>query len=317
MKTILLLGGFGFIGTNILKYSEQLGSKYKIIVFDRFNKHLAGIEFPNLEKVYSGDFSDEYLIEKIFKENQIDIVLHSISASVPSTSIDNIFDLQFNVIPTIKLLDLMCRYKVLNLVFISSGGAVYGDLSNESTGHVEENILYPKSAYGISKLTIEKFLHLYSQLYGINSLVLRLSNPYGPYHFSDKQGVINIAVKKAINNVEFEIWGTGKGRKDYIYVEDFCRIFFKLIDKDLPSYTVLNIGSGERLSVENILQSIKESYVPDFTWKMKSVNNLDVTSFKLNIDKLMAILGDFSFVSFEEGLKLTYQWYNNWINKSK
>lgn len=310
MKTILVLGGFGFIGTNILKYSESLRHKYKMIVFDRFQKHFADINFTNIYKVYSGDFSDEYLIDKIFKENKIDMVIHSISASVPSSSIDNVFDLQFNVIPTIKLLDIMYAYGVKDLVFISSGGAVYGERSISEKGHQENEILYPKSAYGISKLTIEKYLYLYSLRYNINSLVLRLSNPYGPYHYSQKQGVINIALERAIKSEKFELWGTGEGKKDYIYVEDFCRIIFKLIGLPLPKYTILNVGSGEQISVIDILQTIKEQYANDFCWKTVDVNNLDVSSFELNLDELLSLIGDYSFISFRDGLKLTYQWYS-------
>ena len=280
MKTILVLGGFGFIGTNILKYSETISSNYRMIVFDRFQKHSANITFTNIYKVYSGDFSDEFLINKIFEENKIDIVLHSISASVPSSSNDNIFDLQFNVIPTIKLLDIMHSYAVRNIVFISSGGAVYGDKQMGLNGYNEDDTLYPKSAYGISKLAIEKYLYLYSVRYNINSLVLRLSNPYGPYHYSQKQGVINIALERALAAHVFELWGNGEGKKDYIYIYDFCKIFFKLVEASLPSYCVLNIGSGELVSVKEILHEIKSSYVKDFNWKQVALNNLDVSYYE-------------------------------------
>ena len=161
MKNILVLGGFGFIGTNIMKYVENTVNKYRFIVFDRFSKHLGGVLFKNISSVYSGDFSDEYVLNKIFDENKIDIVVHSISASVPATSVDNVFDLQFNVIPTIRLLDIMRKNEVKNIVFISSGGAVYGDIFCQG-GHKENDVLFPKSAYGLSKLTIEKYLYLYS-----------------------------------------------------------------------------------------------------------------------------------------------------------
>ena len=105
MKTILLLGGFGFIGTNIMKYAET-HSDAKFIVFDRFPSHMDNIHFENIDKVYTGDFSDKYLLDSIFAENHIDIVLHSLSSSVPSSSVDNVFDLQSNVIPTINLFDI-------------------------------------------------------------------------------------------------------------------------------------------------------------------------------------------------------------------
>lgn len=308
---ILLLGGFGFIGTNILKYAEMLSSDYRMIVFDRFPNHLDNIRFSRVDKVYAGDFSDEYLLNKIFTENQIDVVLHSLSASVPSSSVDNIFDLKFNVIPTITLLNVMKNHDVKNIVFISSGGAVYGDNTVKGDGHSEEDVLFPKSAYGVSKLVIEKYLYLYSTLYGFNVLVTRLSNPYGPYHYSKKQGVINIALEKAMNGEVLEIWGDGNGNKDYIYIDDFSKILFLLLKRGFEPYCVLNIGSGELLSVNKIAETIKSQYYPQFEYKHINVNNLDVSSFRLDLQKLNGIIGYFDFTTFKKGLSLTKKWYDS------
>lgn len=306
---ILLLGGFGFIGTNILKYVETLNSDYRMIVFDRFPNHLDNIRFSRVDKVYAGDFSDEYLLNKIFTENQIDVVLHSLSASVPSSSVDNIFDLKFNVIPTITLLNVMKAHDVKNVVFISSGGAVYGDNIVKGDGHSEGDVLFPKSAYGVSKLVIEKYLYLYSTLYGFKVLIARLSNPYGPYHYSQKQGVVNIALEKALKGEKLEIWGDGDGKKDYIFISDFCKILFILIEKAAYQYEVLNIGSGALLSVNEIANIIKNKVMNTFEWEHRQINNLDVSSFKLDLSKLHSILGDFDYTSFDNGLDLTYEWY--------
>lgn len=308
---ILLLGGFGFIGTNILKFVESLNADYRMIVFDRFPNHLDNITFSCLDKVYAGDFSDEYLLNKIFTENHIDVVLHSLSASVPSSSVDNIFDLKFNVIPTITLLNVMKAHDVKNIVFISSGGAVYGDNTVGRDGHSEEDVLFPKSAYGVSKLVIEKYLYLYSTLYDFKVLITRLSNPYGPYHYSQKQGVVNIALEKAMRGEKLEIWGDGNGKKDYIFITDFCKILFSLINKSTYQYDVLNIGSGELLSVNEIAETIKDKLVSTFEWDYRQLNNLDVSAFKLDLSKLHSILGHFNFTSFDKGLDLTYAWYRN------
>ena len=309
MKTLLLLGGFGFIGTNIMKFAEKFGQNYNFVVFDRFPSHMDGIQFENIVKVYTGDFSDKYLLNSIFSENQIDVVLHSLSSSVPSSSVDNVFDLQCNVIPTINLLDIMIKHNVKNLAFISSGGAIYGDVYMHKDGHCESDALYPKSAYGISKLTIEKYLFLYHELYGLNSYIFRLSNPYGPYHYSQKQGVVNIALEKALRGQTLEIWGDGKDCKDYIYIEDFCKILSKLIKDEFQGYHVLNVGSGTLLSVNQIVSTIRNKYVQSFKTQYIRTNSLDVKSFKLDLAKLSSLIGDFSFTSFEEGLDKTYSWY--------
>lgn len=310
---ILLLGGFGFIGTNILKFAETFSNDYSFIVFDRFPCHLDNIVFKKVENVYSGDFSDEYLLDKIFEENSIDIVFHSLSASVPSSSVDNIFDLKFNVIPTISLLNVMKKHNVKKIVFISSGGAVYGDNTVSDSGHCEKDVLFPKSAYGVSKLVIEKYLYLYSSLYEIDSLIVRLSNPYGPYHYSQKQGVINIAIEKAMKGETLEIWGDGNGRKDYIFIDDFSRLLFELVKGNVKGYTVVNLGSGQLMSVNDIAQSIKENYFDTFKWSYKLNNKLDVSSFKLNLNRLKQLIPGFVFTPFEDGLSKTIEWYKSRI----
>lgn len=314
-RNILLLGGFGFIGTNILKFAEKYARELRFIVFDRFPSHLDNVHFDNIVKVYSGDFSDKYLLETIFADNKIDIVFHSLSSSVPSSSVDNVFDLQCNVIPTINLLDIMIKHNVKNMAFISSGGAIYGDAYVDEEGHSENDVLYPKSAYGVSKLAIEKYLYLYKQLYGMNSYIFRLSNPYGPYHYSQKQGVVNIALEKALKGDILEIWGEGNDKKDYIYIEDFCRILFDLTKEEFNDYLVINIGSGMLLSVNQIAASIRDKYAKNFETKYIKTNSLDVKSFRLNTRKLLSLLGDFEFTSFEEGLKKTYDWYRERYGK--
>ena len=203
----------------------------------------------------------------------------------------------------------MKKHKVFNIVFISSGGAVYGDNTVQGDGHSEEDVLFPKSAYGVSKLAIEKYLYLYYTLYGFKVLIARLSNPYGPYHYSQKQGVVNIALEKALKGEKLEIWGDGNGKKDYIYITDFCKILFSLIERGEYKYEVLNIGSGTLLSVNEIAAAIKKNIASSFEWEYKQVNNLDVKSFKLNLNKLLGVLGDFTFTNFEEGLVSTREWY--------
>lgn len=310
MKTILLLGGFGFIGTNILGYIDRFAKdKYQVIVFDRLVNHPDHIRFDCVLKTYAGDFSDEYLLKCVFQDYSIDLVIHSLSASVPSSSKDNAFDLQYNVLPTISLLNTMTVYGVGNIVFISSGGAIYGDHYVDNNGHREDEVLFPKSAYGISKLIVEKYLYLYMVQYGMKSLILRLSNPYGPYHYSQKQGIINIALEAALYGRPFQVWGDGEGKKDYIYIDDFCKILMLLIEQEWKPYQVINVGSGNLLTVNQIVNSIK-TICPNFVWSYKNSNAFDVQDFRLNLS-LLQKSSDCSMTSLEEGLKKTMEWYES------
>lgn len=309
-KNILILGGFGFLGTNVMKYvDEHLRGQYCFIVFDKFDHHMGGVEFECIEKVYAGDFADKDLLERIFQENHVDIVLHSLSTTVPVDSSNARFDVESNLIPTLDLLGLMVKYGVKDIVYLSSGGAIYGTGAGK---HKESDEVFPVSSYGVVKLAIEKYLMQYAQLYGLQPLILRLSNPYGPYHYSMKQGVINIAMTKALKGEILEIWGDGNGGKDYIYVEDYAKILFELLrlkieDCRLQNGVVLNVASGQVLSVNEIAKAVKD-LVPLFQYVHKDAQKFDANHFELDTTKLMNLLPDFEFTSLETGLNKTYNW---------
>jgi UDP-glucose 4-epimerase len=306
MKTILLLGGFGFIGTNILKYLDSFQiNTYKVIVFDKSKSHPHNLQFNSIERTYNGNFSNVYDIEQIFKENKIDVVLHSLSTTVPAISSDIYYDINSNLVATIQLLELMVKYQVGNIIYISSGGAVYGDTCTNKKWN-EYDATYPISSYGIIKLIIEKYLYQYSYLYDIKSLVLRLSNPYGKYHYSMKQGIINIALRDALFSMPLSVWGDGCAEKDFIYVEDFCDILFKIVDLHY-TYLLVNIGSGQILSVNTILESIKK-LIPSFKWTYTKKSLTDINRFELDTTKLYSLIGDYNFTPFLIGLEKVIQW---------
>lgn len=305
MKTILLLGAYGFLGTNIIKHIDRnLTGQYRVITFDKFASHPAGVTFKSVVRSYAGDFADGNLMESIFAENRIDSVFHCISTTVPATAFNARYDIESNLIPTIGLLDIMIKHDVKDMVYISSGGAIYG--SSAYRKHRETDDVFPISSYGVVKLATEKYLMQYSELYDLRPLVLRLSNPYGPWHYSMKQGVCNIAIDKALKEESMQVWGNGTACKDYIFVEDFTDILFQLVQKGIHT-EVLNLGSGELKSVNDILASVK-GLVPGFTWDYTEASRLDVSRFELDTKKLTDIIGRYEFTPMDRGLELTHLW---------
>ena len=306
MKRILLLGGYGFIGSNLLKFiDEHLSSDYSVIVFDRYQVHPFGMSFKCVEKAYTGDFGDFALMESIFQQHKITSVIHLISTTVPSTSIDARFDIESNLLPTIELLNLMVKYNVNRIVFLSSGGAIYGN-SNNNRKHREIDNLFPISSYGIVKLTIEKYLYQYTKLTKIRTLILRVSNPYGIYHYSEKQGVINIALRAAMSGQTFKVWGDGKAVKDFIFITDLCDILFRLLDKN-EGYKILNVGSGNAVSLNHIFEEIKRS-VPGFVYDYGEPSKYDVTHFEIDNSELLREIGTFNFLPLQKGIRKTLDW---------
>lgn len=299
-KNILILGGFGFIGSNIIEALLKI-NLYNVIVFE-----FKGVapKFSDCVTVYHGDFNNEEDLAEVFKNHKIDIVVHLISTTVPATSNDNIlYDINSNLAGTIRLLNIMVQYEVKLIVFLSSGGTVYGEINGPKAS--ETHPTSPISSHGIIKLSIEKYLDLYSRLYNIQYLILRVSNPYGPYHNSDKQGFINVVIRKILHNEKILVWGDGTIMRDFIYVKDLADIFVRLLGKNIVNQ-IINIGSGEGHSVKQVLEYIAANQ-PYFEIEYKQSRKYDIQKIILDINKLNSI-DKFHFTELKKGIFLTYQW---------
>jgi UDP-glucose 4-epimerase len=301
-ETILLLGGTGFIGRNIIDYLFKNNdlSNYKIVVLSRASRcdTLAAIEY------IIGDYADKNVLVDLFSKWNFTKVFHCATSTTPLSSRNNILgDINGNLIATIGLLDVMKEYGCNNILYLSSGGAVYGEKNLNLIS--EKEICYPVSSYGVVKLTIENYLRLYQKQYGINYLILRVSNPFGKFHTSEKQGIINIAIRRALRGETVEIWGDGNQSKDYLFVDDLVKIIFNLLQKECVNRTI-NIGSGESHQLNSILSTIK-FYLPNLKVNYIESKLTDVKDFCLDIS-LMKSLIDFEILDFKETIQRTIAW---------
>ncbi len=299
-KNILLLGGFGFIGSNLIEALLK-SNLYNIIVFE-----FKGVtsKFSDRVSVFYGDFNNEEDLAELFENYKIDIVVHLVSTTVPATSNDNIeYDINSNLIGTIRLLNIMVQHNVLKIVFLSSGGTIYGEISEPKVS--EEHPTHPISSHGIVKLSIEKYLYLYHKLHNLDYLILRVSNPYGPHHSSDKQGVINVFIRKILRNEKIVVWGDGSIVRDFIYVKDLANIISRFLELNLYSQ-IINVGSGKGYSINQILEYIVE-LAPDAVIEYKPSRIYDIQKIILDTKKLNS-LDNFKFTGLKEGINMTYQW---------
>ena len=167
---ILVLGGNGFLGSHIVE--ELLSHNHDVRVFDR-SVNKAHLPFPNVY-YYWGDFSDSLLIAEALES--VDLVIHCISTTMPSTSNRNpTLDIQQNLITTVNLLESMTRAGVKRLIYLSSGGTVYG--SPKQLPVNEDHALNPICSYGVVKVAIENYIGMFKALYGLKPIILRPSNP--------------------------------------------------------------------------------------------------------------------------------------------
>lgn len=273
----IIFGGSGFIGSSVLDLLLKEG--YKVRVFDRLplkNKRNY-INFENIEEI-NGDFSNIKDVSRALEG--MDVVIHLISTTLPANSNSQIlFDIESNLIPTIKLLNLMALKKS-SLIFVSSGGTVYGNPIYLPIN--ESHTTNPLVSYGVTKLSIESYMLLYKKLYGMDIKILRVSNPFGAgQNKLYGHGVIATFLSHMINNKTIEIWGDGSIQRDYLYITDLSRAIYKAIQYK-GRRTVFNIGSGIGVSINELITIIEATtgltasidYKPSRTSDVK-INILD------------------------------------------
>lgn len=217
---VLIIGGAGFIGSHIVR--ECLASGHVVKVYTRPThslKRLVDVQ-DSIEVAY-GDFMDDHAVSEAL--HGIDAVVHTLSTTFPQTVTRSAaYDVMSNLLPMIRLLDHCLRFGIHNLTYLSSGGTVYGEAHKLPID--EEHPRNPISLYGLSKLTIENYLHFIAGMQGISAKILRVSNPYGPsQNYYGVQGIVGVALGCLIHQRPFTIFGDGENLRDYIHVADVAR----------------------------------------------------------------------------------------------
>jgi UDP-glucose 4-epimerase len=298
----LVLGAGGFLGTHLGRALVRAGA-----VVAGFGR---SVRFPSAQdpavKWMEGNLSDRRALESAVAGAEI--VFHLIGESFPEISNeDPLSECADMIMPTLALLDI-CRAKgVRKIVYGSSGGAVYG--ISPTIPIPETAPTNPISAYGIGKLTIEKYLALYRHLHGIDFQVLRLANPYGPYQSPLRpQGVVSVVIYRALRGEPIEINGTGEAIRDYIHVEDAVSAFIEAARYAGP-HKVMNVGSGQGRSVVQVAADIRDVLNLDEISKTYGVARKgDVPTNILDASLIRREVGWSPAVSWPDGLRGTASW---------
>lgn len=279
--------------------------KYFLRAFDLFkdgvSRNLAGFFDDNLE-MFPGNFLNKDDLRKALEG--IDYVFHFISLTTPGSSMnDPLIDVNANIAGTIGLLDECVKAKVKRVIFSSSGGAIYGNQNKEK--YIEDDNTDPISPYAISKLTIEKYLKYYKLQWGLDYLVLRYSNPYGPgQNVVGSQGIIPIFLNLAKHNQPITIFGDGENVRDYIYIDDLINMT-KLIFAQKTKHNVYNIGSGEGRSINEVVFFLEKALGKKIKIKRISARGIDVRRVVLDVERFQEEF-EYAFkTKIKKGIKKT------------
>jgi UDP-glucose 4-epimerase len=302
---ILIIGGCGFIGSHICNLLKSL--KEDLIIFDRNAEPSLssdGINYIN------GDFGNRGEINCIFEKYSIKKVIHLASSTVPSSSnLDPEFDVVSNICDTISLLQQCVKYKVLKILFLSSGGTVYGIPTYLPVN--EDHPTNPICSYGITKLAIEKYLLLFKHLYNLDFIILRVGNPYGPGQLPSRpQGVIATFASKVQLGEEISIWGDGSVVRDFIFIQDLAKLCAVAIQSKYSG--IFNASSGKGYSIIELLTLIEKILNIKAKLHFEKTRALDVPQIILNSKLAQDTFNWKQEIDIEKGLFKTCEWIQSY-----
>lgn len=301
--TCLVLGGNGFIGTHLTH--ALLAAGMRVRVFDRPLTLTSAIPTGQRLEYFGGDFGNREDIASAMRG--CNVVFHLLSTTLPQSSNDNPpYDIETNVVSTLQLLELAKQQSIKKIIFCSSGGTIYG--VPEYTPIPESHPNDPLCAYGIGKLTIEKYLKLYSILYGLDYCILRVANPYGEGQSPlRRQGALAVFSYKALLNEPIEIWGDGSVVRDYLYVGDVANAFLKAMTH-AGSQRVFNIGSGQGHSLDQLLAELEAHLGRPVERTYLAGRNFDTPVNVLDITRARVELGWIPTTTLDVGIARTCNW---------
>jgi UDP-glucose 4-epimerase len=253
MARILITGGAGFIGSHVA--DGCLAAGHEVVILDDLSTGHRG-NLPEGARYYQADLTDAGELARILSAEQPDVVNHHAAQKSVRVSVeDPAEDARINVIGSLRLLELSRRQGVKKVIFISTGGAIYGEAATIPTP--EEYPAWPVSPYGIAKLSVEHYLYYYRDQFGLPYVVLRYANVYGPRQDPHGEaGVVAIFVERLLAGQECVIYGDGEQTRDYVYVGDLVRAnIAALSDTVLGTY---NLGTGTETSVNELYQQLQE-----------------------------------------------------------
>ncbi len=290
MKKILVLGGNGFICNNLIKHLNNSGNE--VYSFDLIvpEKKIEGVTY------IGGDFFDDALLKNIVKD--MDVIYHGICTLNPGNSNEKYMrGYERDFLQTVKLCD-MVRNNDTKLIFLSSGGTVYG---KQSVLPIHETALpEPINHYGNLKLTTENTLMVFGVQNNMDVVIARIANPYGPgQDYKKGVGFIDAAIRCALTNTTLTVWGDGNIIRDYIYIDDVCKSLC-YVGLNPMKYRRINISNGVGYTQNEIISIVKQ-HIPSINVQYEHARKIDVEKVILDNKRLKKVY-PFETVGIEMGI---------------
>lgn len=296
-----IYGSNGFIGRHLVRRLAGLGMDARAISRHHDGAFVATISRP-IEFVQADLTNPLAMLASL---QDIDTVVQLVSTSSPGLKNDHsITDIEENVIPHVQFLRDCVHAGVKRYIFLSSGGTVYGPDAGLPAS--EASATNPICSHGLTKLMVEHYIRMHGHLDGLQYIILRLANPFGPgQQFRKGQGLIPALLDRYRRNLPIRVFGTGEARRDYVYIDDVVDAVLAAITREDMAQLVLNIGSGQTRSVHEVIAAIEAATGHSFAKEYVPSRKTDVDISSLDIARAAAELGWRPHTSLEQGIRQT------------
>ena len=300
---ILVTGGAGFIASHIV--DAYIADGHKVIIVDNLSTGFMENINPQA-KFYQLDIRSEKL-EDVFQKEKIDVVNHlAAQMDVRRSVSDPKFDASVNVVGGLNLFESAKKHRVKKIIFSSTGGAIYGEQDYFPAD--EEHPTRPLSPYGITKLCTEKYLYFYNAVYGMNYVILRYANIYGPrQNPHGEAGVVAIFCNKMLKGEQPVINGDGKQTRDYTFVADVVKANVAALQYN--GSNIYNIGTGIETDVNKLFLELRSHLNPSCPEQHAPAKAGEQQRSVISSKKIESDLGWKPTVQLEEGLRLTAEYF--------
>ncbi len=300
MADTLVIGGNGFLGSHVVDALARRG--HRVAAFDRFGVLNPQFVEPGVELI-SGDFLNAADLRAAVAGR--DVVLHFLSTTDPATAEDDpTLDLRTNIMSSVQLFEVCASAEVGQVVFASTGGAIYGD--QEKRVFREDDLTVPVSPYAIGKQAIEGYLRYFRRKRGLASTVFRISNPYGPrQNPAKRQGVIPIFLRRMAQGRPLVVYGDGSMVRDYVYVADMADMVADAVTRGTTS-DLYNLGSGVGTSLRDLVRCIADATGVEPEVHHAPAPPTFVDHVTLDTTRFMAEFGPRPMTHLTEGIRRTW-----------
>ncbi len=290
---ILILGSEGFVGNNLV---DGLSKKHEVFCADMVDKssHKNYVKF---------NVTDSESVMNTVKDVDvvIDLVAHSLVSSIDGPT----KNAEVNIIGLLNILEACRNNKIKKLIF-SSASSLVGE---PQIFHVDENhTALPKTAYGITKLTSEHYLRLYFELYGLNYVIFRFFNIYGPHQ---KNGLIPTLYNRIINNQPLTIFGKGDQVRDYVFIKDIVQFFEKSCISEIGNNSTFNMGTGNGTTIKEIIEMLSKILKIEPEIEFKPPRPGEIGNFVADTNHLKSTFENIPNTLVKDGLEQTINWLNH------